>query len=72
MTEDEPDAAGALALDEDQDEAMEEMSLEERQGEPEKSSLERVSLPWRCRFALPVCVVPDAVFGRLRRLQQLR
>ena len=37
MTEDEPDAAGALALDEDQDEAMEEMSLEERQASLKKA-----------------------------------
>ena len=37
MTEDEPAAAGALALDEDQDEAMEEMSLEERQASLKKA-----------------------------------
>ena len=37
MSEEEPDAAGALAVDEDQDEAMQEMSLEEREERLKKS-----------------------------------
>ena len=37
MSEEEPDAAGALAVDEDQDEAIQEMSLAEREESLKKS-----------------------------------
>ena len=43
MSEEELDAAGALAVDEDQDELMEEMSIEERKERLKKTR-------WVCSF----------------------
>ena len=72
MSKEELDAAGALAVDEDQDELMEEMSIEERQERLKKrGALERVSLPWCRRHSVRFRPLPHAVFRRLGRIQHL-
>ena len=59
MTEEELDAAGALAVDEDQDELMEEMSIEERKERLKKARWNVFSLP-RCGAICLVRPLSDA------------